>query len=435
MKYSQFNSIVPYEDKYVLYNTLTNSAIVLDPLLKDLLGAARIEGVDNLEDIHPSFFQALKHQEFLINDDINEVDKVKEIRNEVDYRQDSYHLTINPTMNCNFKCWYCYETHVKASRMNEEIIERVNKFLSFQMEKNDKLKSFTLSWFGGEPLLYYDDIVLPIIKHFNTVSAGKQIQTGTNFTSNGFLVNEKMLNSFVETNVSSLQITLDGYGADHDKVRYVTETRGSYKKIIENILMMVKRKIFIRLRINFTGLNIKNVHRIIYDIISLSPEEREYILIDFHRVWQDDGNNDDSQLVQYQIDEFRNAGFNVSSNASMNNVRESCYADKLNSAVINYNGDVFKCTARDFTTFKRDGFISDEGEIIWENGRLEKRMDAKFKNKPCLSCRLLPVCNGGCSQHAVENVDAEGEYCVFNFDEERKNEVINQKVKELLEVA
>ncbi|MCZ4223996.1 radical SAM/SPASM domain-containing protein [Pedobacter rhodius] len=434
MKYSQFNSILPLEDKFVLYNTFSNHAIVLDPLLKDLLNAAKIEGIDNLEDVHPTFFSALKHKEFLLEDSVDEVQKVMDLRNAVDYAEDAYHLTINPTMNCNFKCWYCYETHIKASRMNEEIIERVNKFLSYQLEKNEKLQHFTLSWFGGEPLLYYYDIVLPIINHFNKVAQNRSISTFVNFTSNGFLVSEKMLESFKETGVRSLQITLDGYGADHDKVRYVTETRGSYEKIISNVVMMIKQQVFIRLRINYTTENLKNVHRIVYDLLDLTEADKEFIMVDFHRVWQDDV-LDDSDIVQLQIDEFKKYGFAVSSNHSMDNVRNSCYADKKNSAVINYNGDVFKCTARDFTTFKRDGYIDEQGEIIWENGRHEKRMDSKFKNKPCLSCRLLPVCNGGCSQHAVENVEIQGEYCVFNHDENRKSEIVMEKVRELLDLA
>ena len=236
MKYSQFNSILPYEDKYILHNTFTNHAIVLDPLLKDLIEAAKHEGVDGLNEVHPALYDALCKQDFLIDIATDEVEKVKKVRDAVDFAEDAYHLTINPTMNCNFKCWYCYETHIKASRMNEEISDRVNRFLSTQFEQNQKLQHFVLSWFGGEPLLYYDDIVLPIIQHFNKVAGERKIDTAINFTSNGFLITDEMVQSFKDNKVNSLQITLDGYGPEHDKVRFVSKTRGSYEKIIENIL-------------------------------------------------------------------------------------------------------------------------------------------------------------------------------------------------------
>jgi len=432
MKYSQFNSILPYEDKFILHNTFTNHAIVLDPVLKDLIEAARREGLEGLEEVHPGLYDALVKQDFILDPSIDEVEKVKKVREAVDFSETNYHLTINPTMNCNFKCWYCYETHIKASRMNEEISERVNKFLSTQILHNEKLEHFVLSWFGGEPLLYYDDIVLPIIQHFNKVTAERKIDVAINFTSNGFLITDEMIQSFKDNKVNSLQITLDGYGPEHDKVRYVSKTRGSYEKIMENILKLVRAQIYIRMRINFTAVNITTAHNIIDDIAVLTNEERQYLGVDFHRVWQDtdDGSND--WMFEKQMDTFRKAGFLVASNMAMNNVRDSCYADKKNSAVINYNGDVFKCTARDFTTAKRAGYIDENGELIWENDSLNKRMDAKFKNRPCLSCRLLPVCNGGCSQHAVENVEVNGEYCVHQYDEKRKDQVVLDKIKGLI---
>src|SRR5580704_14743163 len=201
MKYSQFNSVIPFEEKFVLFNTYTNNLIAMDPLLNDLLIASRHEGIDNLVDIHPGFYEALLANEFLVNEATDEVETIKRLRDYVDYNERTYHLTINPTMNCNFECWYCYETHVKASRMNEDIIDRVNRFLTAQLHEGCKIQKFTLSWFGGEPLLYFYDIVLPIIKHFNQLTQAINIQGDINFTSNGFLINDKMASLFRQHNV------------------------------------------------------------------------------------------------------------------------------------------------------------------------------------------------------------------------------------------
>lgn len=434
MKYSQFNTIIPYDDKFVLHNSFTNLLIGLDPLLKDLLAAAIHEGVDQMEDIHPSFYEVLKKSEFIVDDHVDEVEKVRTLREFVDFNESSYHLTINPTMNCNFKCWYCYETHIKASRMNEDIIDKVNRFLGTQLMSGTKLKRFELSWFGGEPLLYFYDIVLPIIIRFNELTEQQKVDAMISFTTNGYLINPEMVQLFKKYKVGSFQITIDGYGEEHDKVRYVSATRGSYSKIMENIALLVKNGIFVRMRINYTGINMLNIHKLIDDIQWLTEEDRQYLNIDFHRVWQDDEALSDDFLSE-QIDKFRIAGFHVSSGLAMDNVRHSCYADKTNSAVINYNGEVFKCTARDFTTVRREGYIGDSGAIIWENGNLEKRKDIKFKNKPCLSCRLLPICNGGCSQHALEYYEKGEEYCVNDFDENKKNDIIREKVKEILALA
>ena len=421
--------MVPYNDKFLLYNSFSNNYLMLLPLLKELLEAARSEGMENLEKVHPMFYQALASGKYLVDSSDDEVEKVKKISKEIDLSDEAYRLTINPTMNCNFKCWYCYETHVKGSKMSQDIIARTNRFIT-SVAENPALKHFALSWFGGEPLLYFEDIVLPIMKHFTETCTAKGISGGIGFTTNGYLITEKMAATFREYDVNHLQITLDGSEEDHDMIRYVSKSRGSYREIIENIKLLLRYQIHVTCRVNYTTKNIGKCIGILDDIQDLSAEEREFLVVDFHRVWQDK-EDDEFNTAKSVINTFQKAGFRVSSHYSPDNVRHSCYADKKNSATLNYNGDIFKCTARDFTTSGREGYITEEGSIVWENDSLNRRLNAKFNNKPCLSCRIMPLCNGGCTQHALEHFGKD-EYCVHDFDEREKDKIIVSKFEQLM---
>lgn len=427
MKLSQFNSIIPYQGEYLLYNSFSNTFLVLKSLLRDLLQAAKNEPVDELSTVHPDFYNALKQGKFIVEDALNEIEEVKKISKLIDLDESHFHLTINPTMNCNFKCWYCYETHIKKSRMSPDIINRTNAFISRTAE-NANLKSFNLSWFGGEPLLYYDDIVLPVIKHFSETCERNNLVKYIGFTTNGYLINEHSIKSYKEHSVTVFQITLDGFQADHDKVRYVTNNKGSYTQIIKNIKLLILNEISVRMRINYTLKNIQKCVEIVNDFEDLTKEEKKFVLVDFHRVWQDEG-TDNEGLAHMVLMEFKKAGFQVNSHYSPENVTNSCYADKKNSAVINFNGDIFKCTARDFTNVKREGYIDVKGEVIWENDSLNRRLNAKFNNKPCLNCRIMPLCNGGCSQHALDHLGVD-EYCVYSFDEKEKDKIVTLKFEE-----
>src|SRR5690606_26374372 len=122
MKFSQFNTEVAYTDKYVLYNALKNQFLYINPLIKELINASRDHNdLHGLERIHPTLFETLKDKGFIINDDYDELQEVIAIRERVDLENEtSFHLTINPTMNCNFSCWYCYESHEKKSKMGAE---------------------------------------------------------------------------------------------------------------------------------------------------------------------------------------------------------------------------------------------------------------------------------------------------------------------------
>lgn len=61
---------------------------------------------------------------------------------------DVYNITIAPTMDCNFHCYYCFETPTKGLISNETI-RRISKYIS---ETKDA-SVVNLTWFGGEPLL------------------------------------------------------------------------------------------------------------------------------------------------------------------------------------------------------------------------------------------------------------------------------------------
>lgn len=436
MKYSQFNSIIPYNNQFALYNAFEDKVIFLEDDLKELLLAGKHEGVDELEHIHPAFYKYLSENKFLVNNDVDEVDKVRKIAKKVDEQTSMFQLTINPTMNCNFKCWYCYEDHIKASRLKSTMVVKVNKFVTKRLQ-DEHLKYFHVGFFGGEPLLYFKKNVIPIIDHIAEESKVYNKEFGINFTSNGYLVNQDFVDYFHSKNLTcNLQITLDGYREEHDKVRFVTKTKGSYFEIVNNIKLLIRNGFYVRLRINYTSENLKDTFKIIDDFSDVDLKYiKKNLIIDYHRVWQDDAVDDLDTVLNENMKLIKAKGFNVTGTFSANNVVQSCYADKRNSAVINYNGDLYKCTARDFNKESRNGYIDSDGSLIWDDGYVEKRMSSKLHNKPCLSCKIMPLCNGGCSQHAMENLENEEGYCVYAFDETQKDKVIYAKVTDILKSA
>lgn len=433
MKYSQFNSIESFDNRYHLYNSFTQKFIVIDEVLKDMLEAAIVEGIDGLEEYHPDFYSYLKSEEFLVPSEVDEVQKVVALSKSVDENNHTFLLTINPTMNCNFKCWYCYETHIKKSAVTPQMINKIGLFMENTASKSG-LRFFSLAFFGGEPLLYFKRDVVPIILKMQEVCIKNEVDYSIGFTTNGYLVDDDFIEFFKINNmIPSLQITLDGYKEEHDKVRFVNASKGSYEEIITNVKKLLLNSFPVRLRINYTTENLPNSYKIASEFNDIPKEVLErYLVMDLHRVWQDSKNDDINWTVNKVVQEVKKENVPIE-HMQLNNVRDSCYADKRNSVVINYNGDLFKCTARDFTTVGRAGYLDEGGRLVWENDYLERRMNAKFKNKPCQTCRLMPLCNGGCSQHAMEAAEKGIEYCVFSGDEEQKSIIIKAKIEEIIE--
>ncbi|MEL6696403.1 MAG: radical SAM protein [Bacteroidota bacterium] len=429
-KASRFNSFIPFEGQIIGFNAYTQQFLTLDAMLLDLFNAAILEdNITGLADIHPELFLEFIRHGYVVEHDVDETQKVKDLRNEVDLSNKKYELTINPTMNCNFKCWYCYESHIKGSKMDPETITKIQKHIDKVLAENPDLEEFHISWFGGEPMLYFDNVVKPIITYGHEAMKDRETELTSGFTTNGYLIKPEMIPFFKKYNIDNFQITLDGHRDKHNTVRYTASTKGTYDKIIENIKLLTRHEIPVYVRINYTEETLEKVEHVVDDFAELNEKERAFMMFSFHNVWQD--RKPSRERLEKVITRFRSNDFITNSLfSSVDTLRHSCYADKKNHATINYNGEVFKCTARDFTTDSREGDMTAEGDIVW-NEKFDERMNAKFNNSPCLSCRIQPICNGGCSQQAMEN--AGEDYCVIEMSGISKDDVILSKFKQKLE--
>jgi uncharacterized protein len=299
------------------------------------------------------------------------------------------------------------------------MILKIKNHIDFIATNYNKLKSFKLSWFGGEPLLNYEDNLKPILIY--AYNKFNKIDFYSTITTNGLLVNKDNVNDFVKYNLHDFQITLDGNKTEHNKVRYISKSRGSYDRIIKNIVLLAKNKINVKVRINYTQSTLNNIEELADFFIS-NKEYLPFITFDFHQVWQEE--LDLSNLLKEKLAYFRSNGLISSSRSDIDSFKDPCYADKQMHATINYNGEVFKCTARDFITSNKEGDLLDNGEIKWNNKYFD-RLSSKLNNKPCQDCSILPVCGGGCSQTAIENMN--NDYCVLDFDEKQKINLIKDK--------
>ena len=105
-----------------------------------------------------------------------------------------------------------------------------------------------------------------------------------------------------------------------------------------------------------------------------------------------------------------------------------CYADRYNYAHINYDGKIYKCTARDYTDEHSVGELTDNGVIKWKSDIVEKiRAKANFENKKCMKCRLLPICGGPCLQRTIDfNKGISNNICVGKSNEVDVNTFIRE---------
>lgn len=93
---------------------------------------------------YPLFYEQLIGTNCLVDEETNESFLLKKRICAIDENPKSYQLTINPTISCNFKCWYCYENHYKT-QMEESVLISTKRLIAKIMQ-NPELEFFNLSF-------------------------------------------------------------------------------------------------------------------------------------------------------------------------------------------------------------------------------------------------------------------------------------------------
>lgn len=428
-KLSKYTQILVSGQNHFMFNISTEGIIALNPELAGIVLKHK-EQIDDLSSTHPDLYNQMKLLDMIVPFEKDEAQDLVNSWEKESINPHYFGMIINPTLDCNLHCWYCYEQHNIHSGMNSDTIEAIYRLIDTKVSE-EELKYLNVSFFGGEPLLYYKKVVLPILKYASEACSKNNIQLASNFTTNAVLLTSdiiKELNNIGLSRPATFQITLDGNREFHNSVRFTSKNTPTYDTIINNIHEALAAGNPVTVRLNYTDSNIESFVDIIEEFKDLAENERNIVQFKFEQVWQNKSKHKDTKKRALEIAKlFSKYGLFAAYDTLYQ--RHNCYADMPNNIVINYNGDIFKCTARDFTTDRREGVLNSDGTIIW-NKLYEKRMTIKHRNIACHNCNILPLCNGGCSQNKLDNPVIDR--CYQNMNENNKMEIVLGRLKEIL---
>lgn len=427
MKQSKYNCILQDNTGMVIYNAATDQLVALTPQLANIFNESKA-APEKIKAQHAELYDHLLQKGIFVCDDADETEAYIRKREEYERSSGEYTITINPTLACNMSCWYCYESHKNMPAMSADVKQSVLLLIDKLLADN-KLKKLNLSFFGGEPLLYFDKVVVDIINHAKMQCKAFDAKLSIHFTTNAYLLTDNVLKHLEGLDVS-FQITIDGGKQVHDSVRKTKGGEPTYARIVEHVHQTLSRGFSVGVRFNYTAKSIPSFIDVVKDFSHLQQEQKPLVNFTFQRVWQD--NEGDASQVEQQVEHieraFEQAGLFV--NNAKSYIVPYCYADGVNTAVVNYNGDLFKCTARDFAPKSKEGTLAADGTLRW-NERLRKRMSIRHGSDTCLLCRIYPICHGGCSQMKLEAPDGISS-CPKGYDDDKIQEIMEGRALYLL---
>lgn len=396
-KISFYNIQESIDDNVLLYNTLSDSMVAFTQNEFGIVSSL-FENLIEFSSQYPVLYEELKKAGFIISDSFDELEYIKFQNKRRIFANNDFHITINPTLDCNLQCWYCSTEYAKAKHngcMTPELVDGVKNHIKHVIEEQ-RATSLVLDWFGGEPLMFFNEVIEPISSYTNDLAEKNSIRFSQHITTNATLLNSNRIQRMRDLRFTSFQIPIDGNEYRHNKIKFFDNKRGTYRSVINNINEIAESILNVRItmRINYDKQTLKHIQDIIQDI---SETAKQYIQVDFQKVWQIKANDRDVQLLKEIKDIFRLNGLNSDFWAYTPKVFHRCYSDKYHHYAINYNGKIFKCTAQDYGDDKVIGELLSNGEILWNDTLLSKLFShSTFENERCLNCKRLPICMGPC---------------------------------------
>ncbi len=383
-----------------------------------------------------------KEYDFLLNDDcahiseelinvmlkngfLTDKDEVSEINRSYDkiiYDPEFLEITVLPTDACNFKCVYCYQSG-PYHNMNSDT---ANGLLSFVEANCSKYKRVLLGWFGGEPLLQ-KDLVVRLTGEIKKICQKHKVAFVSRMSTNGYELDIDTAQKLTKNSLLFYQITIDGTKEIHNFQRPHAIYSDSYEKIIYNLRNIKKSiktsQLSIACRINVSEKNYSVLETFLDEFKDYFGDDNRFkVLVEPVHDWGGNIAQNKNLVIDgmsrsivkrfYKL--VASKGINVLMPTDFGAGTLLCEASRKNAFVINYNGDILKCTSAIYEKEYMQqiniiGHIDEAGDY-WINSKTEdiwlKRNVEKYS---CGKCVGFPLCGGsGCV--LATNI-AGAEYC------------------------
>ena len=385
---------------YFLYNAFSNTLFEIDKAHFSALEGLRDRGIGS-EGIGKEFLTLLREHKVLVAE--GEENRLLLARQYQRYTQcfdtSRLGLTICPTLQCNFRCPYCFEHSQKDSAvMTHGTIERLLSFI----ESYKEIRHLSLAWYGGEPLIAFDVIrdITERVKSLNLDFEGAALVT------NGYLLDKGKCDLLNDLNIHSIQITLDGPEEVHNMRRFLAGGRPTFRRILANLdaLMDSTYKGSCDIRVNIDKHNIEGFQELHASLLERFKGKKLFIYAGHVHASLGHAYDHSCSLglqewTDFTFDMYRRRGLMPTGDFyPADDIDSACVGTTHNKFVIGPEGELYKCWEDVGKPTMVIGNIHEDEPVTNPELQAQYGIGTDAYNDPdCLACSVLPICGGGCA--------------------------------------
>lgn len=413
MKESKFNIAGEYDEHQMwVYNTLTTATILLEKEEYNQIFE------EHQFTVNQASMSQLCEMGFFLDDDFDELEYLQQLRETVVKSNSKIaDIMIAPTMDCNARCYYCFEAGCHHDKMSIETADSVIAYI----KANWNHDLFNINWFGGEPLMATD-----IIDYISEKLETSEVKFISRITTNGYyLTPEIALRAKEKWHTRKIQISIDALHDEYNKIkRYInSDCENPFERVIGNLENALKIGLTIRVRINFNPLKKRKAaqlmeylqnrfgdysgfssyfapidadQKVAPTVAGRFDSEIEHPYLSLIRFSQKYGyflGNDRGADGNFLYDEK-----GMLTSLKLYPSPTNCYASCPCVFAIDSRGDLYKCHR-----VLGKGSQYSSGNVstgIIQNDIYDFFCNSDLPYEECENCKILPICQGGCKINA-----------------------------------
>ena len=341
--------------------------------------------------LKPDIEHALISNGFLVPYVLNEYDTVHTKRIQSILNNDVSFYRILTTLDCNARCFYCYEGKNRPVYMNLSAAEQTAEFIIEHINN----RRCVIQWFGGEPLMntaVIDSVSYRLRKELSDDKVRFVMITNASLADDEII--EKMKN---EWNLYLLQITLDGTSEEYNLRKNYLSLKEPFELVIRNIRNVLNAGIKVSVWLNYDRNNYLDLCELVKYLNTEGFHRKENFTIYSYPIFSisrnvapDVSGKEEWFAIQEAL--MKNEFLSPLEAFSLRTRRVQCYACSSKSFVVMPNGELFKCTLSMKNPSER---VGDIWNGITSYDALDKWCDTSI-TESCSECCFLPLCQGGC---------------------------------------
>lgn len=324
-------------------------------------------------------------------------------------------FTVLITYDCNFRCPYCFEKNDAVEKLHSRVMKRETVDCMYkcidEIMKEKRIKSTNIMLYGGEPLLEEN---VEIVNYIVT----EGVKRGYTFSAitNGYDLNY-FTNLLSEDKIKDIQVTIDGMEAMHNSKRVHRDGVPTFKKIINNIGIVLDKGVRVTIRYNTDKTNFNQLIELKKYFESIGYTQYEKFSIDSARLAEYEAKLDTSKL--YSQKEFiaehekMDTGnichdYNMSARirSAIRHKKPLPYSavfcsSQFGNYIFDPMGKVYPCLE---VVGKPQYQIGEylTGSVKWYKEEREKWQRSNVMSFPtCRKCKYALLCGGGCYAHNI----------------------------------